>query len=176
MRLRNLLVSTTATLLVSAAVAALPAAAAPATHPEPWQPVEAGDFAVAAGRYCTFGFAAHITENQEQFRVDARYPDGAPRILEFRGKLLVTFTNSTTGKATLWDLSGYGVQEVYPDGATEKSFVGVGPFAIGFRATDNYPKGYYRLSGFHVVTITQDDVRNLTVDGGQEENLCQTVA
>jgi hypothetical protein len=174
MRVRNVFVSA-ALLLAGGLATAIPAAAAPAgLQPEPWQPVEAGDFAVAAGRLCTFGFQAHITENQELFRVDARYPDGAPRIEEFRGKLLVQFTNASTGRSVIWDLSGYGLEELYPDGS-EKSFLGIGPFSIGFRAIDPYPQGYYRLDGVHAVTIDPDGTRHLSFDGGTEENLCQTI-
>lgn len=175
MRIRTLLASV-ALPVAGVLATATPASAAPTEfHPEPWQPAEAGDFAVAAGRLCTFGFHAHIAQNEEQFRVDARYPDGAPRIQEFRGKLIVQFSNDTNGNSVRWDLSGYGVQELYPDGS-EKSFFGIGPFSIGFRATDPYPQGYYRLDGIHLVTIDPDGTRHLTFDGGTEENLCQTIA
>lgn len=108
-------------------------------------------------------------------RVDARYPDGAIRVNEYRGKLVSRFTNLATGESVVRDLSGRGFEELYPDGLTLKSFTGLGPFGFGFRDGDGFPKGYYRLSGLHSIALTRDGVRSMAVDGGPEENMCETL-
>jgi hypothetical protein len=142
---------------------------------EPWQPYQAENFTTPAGRYCTFALQVTAVEDAEQVRVDARYPDGSVRVNEYKGTLVSDFTNVTTGKAVRRDLSGRAWVELRPDGAF-KSFTGVGPFSLGFRAVDDYPQGYYRLAGVHSVTFDADGTRHLAVDGGTEENLCATLA
>jgi hypothetical protein len=165
-----------------AAIAAVPliavAAATPASAigPEPWQPYEATDFVAPAGRYCDFDLAVTAVEDAEEVRVSARYADGSVRVHEYRGTLVSRFTNVATGESVIRDLSGHAWQELYPDGVTTKSFTGLGPFSFGFRATDGYPRGYYRLDGLHAITIAPDGTRDMAVDAGPVENLCETLA
>lgn len=160
--------------LVTAAtvVAAAPAAAAP----EPWQPYRAVDFVAPAGKYCAFDLAVTAVEDGEEYRVAARYPGGAERVVEYRGTLITRFTNVATGESVVRDLSGHAWEERYPDGGPTKSFTGVGPFGFGFRAGDDFAQGYYRLDGVNVVTIAPDGTRALPVNAGTAENLCDTLA
>lgn len=183
MRIRN--AASVAAIVVSfTAMAAPPAlAASPAPtatggvfHPEPWQPFTAQDFVAPAGKYCTFDLAVEAVEDEEEVRVDARYPDGTVRVYEYRGKLISRFTNLATGESVVRDLSGRGWQELYADGTTSKSFTGIGPFSAGFRAQDRYPQGYYRLDGFHSIDYTPDGIRSMPIAAGPEENLCRTVS
>ncbi|HEY7595198.1 MAG TPA: hypothetical protein VH969_18760 [Actinophytocola sp.] len=143
--------------------------------PEPWQPFRATNFTAPAGRYCDFDLQVTAVEDEEEVRVDARYPDGAIRLNEYRGKLVSRFTNLATGESVLRDLSGRGFEERYPDGRTLKSFTVIGPFSFGFRDGDGFPKGYYRLSGLHSISLTQTGVRSMAVDAGPEENMCETL-
>lgn len=153
--------------------AATPASATSA--PEPWQPYETTDFVAPAGRYCDFELAVTAVEDEEEVRVNARYADGAARVYEYRGKLISRFTNMATGESVTRDLSGRAWQEMYPDGVTTKSFTGLGPFGFGFRATDGYPRGYYRLDGLHSITIAPDGTRDMAIDAGPAENLCEAL-
>jgi hypothetical protein len=152
------------------------AAAAPAgVRPEPWQPFRATDFTAPAGRYCDFDLQVTAVQDEEEVRVDARYPDGAIRLNEYRGALVSRFTNLATGESVVRDLSGRGFEERYADGATLKSLTGIGPFGFGFRDGNGYPKGYYRLSGLHSVVLTEDGGRTMAIDAGPAENMCETL-
>jgi hypothetical protein len=62
----------------------------------------------APGRVCTFGVATTIVADQEQYRTLASYPDGSPKVQEFRGPLVVRYTNTSTNESVVRDLSGYG--------------------------------------------------------------------
>lgn len=145
-------------------------------HPEPWQPFRTTNFTAPAGRYCDFDLAVTAVRDEEEVRVDARYPDGAIRVNEYRGALVSRFTNLATGASVERDLSGRGFEERYPDGTALKSFTVVGPFGFGFRDGDGFAKGYYRLSGLHKVALTEAGVRSMAVDAGPEENMCETLS
>ncbi|MPZ85141.1 MAG: hypothetical protein GEV28_34045 [Actinophytocola sp.] len=144
--------------------------------PEPWQPYEATDFVAPAGKYCAFDLAVAALEDEEEVRVDARYADGAVRLYEYRGKLVARFTNMATGESAVRDLSGRAWTDMYPDGVTMRSFTGLGPFSLGFRAEDGYPRGYYRLDGLHSISFSDTGIRDMTIDAGPAENMCATLS
>ncbi len=169
------LTSAVAVALMAIAMFALPAQAGGRTlGPEQWKPYTAQDFTSLAGVYCAFDLRVASVKDDEEVRVDARYPDGSVRVYEFRGTLVSRFTNLATGKSVVRDLSGDGVETLRADGKLE-SFGGIGPFSIGFHASDPYPQGYYRLDGVHLVTFDADGTRHMTVAFGPEENLCKTL-
>jgi hypothetical protein len=160
-------------LAIAAAAALLATPTAPASvHPEPWQPFRSPGFTAPAGKYCPFEFTVATTKDEEQSRVDARYADGTVHILEIKGALITVFTNTATNTAITRDLSGRGWEEFYPDGKTLKSITVIGPFSIGFRSTDDFPQGYYRLDGLHTITIDPDGTRHMPIAAGPFENLC----
>lgn len=144
--------------------------------PEPWQPYAATDFVAPAGKYCPFDLAVTALEDDEEVRVDARYPDGAVRLYEYRGTLISRFTNVATGASVVRDMSGRAWTDMYPDGVTMRSFTGIGPFGLGFRAEDGYPQGYYRLDGLHSISFSETGIRDMTIDAGPTENLCTTLS
>lgn len=172
MRTRSLVTAGVVSLL-GVVGAGTPAAAG--TWPEPWQPYQTENFVTPAGKYCDFELAVTALEDGEEFRVDARYPNGAVRVNEFRGTLITRFTNVATSESTVRDLSGHAWQELYPDGETTMSFTGIGPYGYGFRATDGFPRGYYRFDGLHKITIAPDGTRAMAIDGGPTENICETL-
>lgn len=171
MRARNLAVAALAVVLT--ALGATPAQAV--SGPEPWQPYTATDFVAPEGKYCAFALAVEAIVDEEEFRVVTRYPDGAERVLEYRGELVTRFTNVATGASVVRDLSGHAWLELYPDGQAMKSFSGIGPFGFGFRAEDDYPQGYYRFDGVTLITIAEDGTRTLRYTS-TEENLCDTLS
>lgn len=177
MRLRNLV----NTVVVAVATTAALAGGAPATAeakptgPEPWQPYRTTDFVTPAGRSCDFDLSVEAVEDEEEYRVYSRYPDGTARVYEYRGKLITRFTNLATGESTIRDLSGHAWVDMYPDGEKMKAFTGVGPFSIGFRDADTYPRGYYRLDGLHRITMDPDGTRHMEVAFGDQEDICQTL-
>lgn len=171
MRVRHFAVAAVAVVLT--AFGATPAQAV--SGPEPWQPYRATDFVAPAGKYCAFDLAVEAIADEEEYRVVTRYPDGAERVLEFRGDLVTRFTNLATGASVVRDLSGHAWLEYYPDGQTWKSFSGIGPFSFGFRAEDDYPQGYYRFDGVTVITLAADGTRTLRYTSS-EENMCDTLS
>ncbi|MEU7317854.1 hypothetical protein [Streptomyces sp. NPDC007083] len=142
--------------------------------PEPWRPFRSGDTTLPGGTYCSSDLHLHPVEDEEMVRVDSRYPDGSVHINEYKGRLVVDFTNTETGATVRRDLSGQGADELRPDG-TSKTFGGVGPFGVGFQPTDAYPAGYYVVDGIHVTTRETSGRRHMPVAIGAEENICRTL-
>ena len=171
MRLRG------ATIVAALTAVVLAAGATPAgaTGPEPWKPYRSEGGISPAGRHCTFPLETKIVDDDEESRVDARYPDGSVKVVEYRGRLIVDFINLDTGESIRRDLSGRGAETLYPDGSTS-SFGGVGPFGIGFVATDDYPQGRYVLDGVHLIRYDKDGTKHMAVAIGPEENVCETLA
>jgi hypothetical protein len=152
-------------------------AASASAAPEQWRPFQTSGFVAPAGKFCAFELKGDITKDEEETRVDARYPDGAVRVNEYRGPLFLRFTNTASGKSVVRDLGGQGWEELYPNGVSRKSFTIVGRFSAGFTATDDFPQGYYHFDGgFHVITFDQDGTRHLPVAYGPAENLCGTLS
>ncbi|MFI8849903.1 hypothetical protein ACIGW3_06815 [Streptomyces sp. NPDC053499] len=143
--------------------------------PEPWRPFRPGDITLPGGVYCPFDLHLHLVEDEEMTRVDSRYPDGSVHINEYKGKLVVDFTNTDSGVTVRRDLSGRGAEELRPDG-TRKTLGGVGPFGVGFKNTDAYPAGYYVVDGIHVTTWDTAGRRHMAVAIGSQENICRTLA
>ncbi|GAB3469016.1 hypothetical protein [Actinophytocola sediminis] len=176
MRLRKLILAAVVAVATAGVLSGgSTALAEPLTDPEPWQPYRSADFLSPAGRSCDFDLNVQAIEDEEEYRVDARYPDGTEKLVEYRGKLITRFTNLATGESTVRDNSGHAWVELYPDGVTMKSFTGIGPFGMGFRATDTYPRGYYRLDGLHQITMDSDGTRHMTIATGTQENICHTL-
>lgn len=100
MRLRHL---ASAPVAVLAAVLSAQAASAANASPVPWQPYRAAPWTDAPGRVCAFGVATTIVADQEQYRTLASYPDGSPKVQEFRGPLVVRYTNTSTNESVVRD-------------------------------------------------------------------------
>lgn len=175
MGIRNLSRAAVVAVAATAALAGGTAAEGTPSGPEPWQPYRTTDFVSEAGRSCDFDLSVAAVEDEEEYRVYSRYPDGTERVLEYRGKLISRYTNLATGESTIRDVSGHAWVELYPDGQTMKSFSGIGPFSIGFREGDTYPRGYYRLDGLHSITMDPDGTRHMAIAVGTQENICNTL-
>ena len=98
-----------------------PAASAADASPVPWQPYRTAPWTDAPGRVCTFGVATTIVADQEQYRTLASYPEGSPKVQEFRGPLVVRYTNTSTNESVVRDLSGYAWFRYRADGETTRS-------------------------------------------------------
>lgn len=143
--------------------------------PEPWEPYREDDFSLPAGEYCPFAVRGHIAEDEELVRVASRYDDRAVRVLEYKGQLIIEFTNVDSGETVRRNLSGRAWLELRPDGSVDV-FAGVGPFGGAFSTADNYPAGQYVLRGIHVITWDDAGRRSMPVDRGSEEDLCDTLS
>lgn len=175
MRVRQILVA--AAMLAATAFTvgtAGPVSADVSTGPEPWEPIQQEEWTAPAGRYCDFPLHVDVQFDTERTRVLERYPDGTVKRREYIGALISDFVNVDTGARHRSNSSAQGFVDFRPDGTWER-FSGHGPFGFGFRATDPYPRGYYELTGYHVIEIDPDGTKHMVVDNGDEENVCEAL-
>jgi len=59
-----------------------------------------------AGEVCPFALHGEATKDEERVRNLLAYPDGTPQEQEFTGPLSFRWTNLSTGKSVVRDLSG----------------------------------------------------------------------
>jgi hypothetical protein len=163
-----------AVLAVPATASAATASAVPATAGG-WQPYRTAPWTDAPGAVCSFGVAATPVDDQEQFRTLASYPNGDPRLQEFRGPLFIQYTNMTTGASVVRDLSGYGWFHYGSDGSIDAfvaSHIGV-TVAVG---NAGFPAGEWVISGRSEVTVSSSGAIGVRLIDATAENLCQTLS
>ena len=165
------------TVVVVAAALGVPAAATPAAADSsvPWQQYRTAPWTDAPGAVCTFGVTTSIVVDQEQERVLANYPNGDPKLQEFRGPLVVRYTNTSTGQSVVRSLSGYGWFHYGTDGSSEAliaSHIGV-TVPVG---NTGYPAGEWVLTGQSVVSIDSSGTINVRLLHATAENLCRTLS
>lgn len=159
------------TATVAAATAATPAHAAPVAAGLDWKPYRSQPYTVGAGERCAFGVHAEPIVDEERIATVATYPDGSPRQQVITGDLRVRYTNLDTGATVEHDLNGTAFIEYATDGSMTHRYLGA--VAVGFRATDAYPKGIWRLDGYHEVHFGPGGgTREIRVDAGTEHNVC----
>lgn len=140
-----------------------------------WQPYRTAPWTDAPGAVCAFGVAATIVTDQEQFRTLASYPNGNARLQEFRGPLVIRYTNQATGDSVVRDLSGYGWFHYGSDGSIDAfiaSHIGV-TVDVG---NSGFPAGEWVITGRSEVTVSSAGDINVRLITATAENLCQTLA
>ena len=140
-----------------------------------WQPYRTAPWTDAPGAVCTFGVAATIVTDQEQFRTLASYPNGNPRLQEFRGPLVIRYTNQATGASVVRDLSGYGWFHYGSDGSIDAfiaSHIGV-TVPVG---NSGFPAGEWVITGRSEVTVSSAGAIDVRLINSTAENLCQTLS
>jgi hypothetical protein len=168
------MVASAAVLLVTAL--GVPTAASAATASTvPWQPYRTAPWTDAPGAVCSFGVAATIVYDQEQYRTLARYPNGDPRLQEFRGPLFIRYTNTSTGDSVVRDLSGYAWFHYGLDSGLDAfiaSHIGV-TVHVG---NTGFPAGEWIMSGRSEVTVSGTGTINVQLIHATAENLCLTLS
>jgi hypothetical protein len=153
-----------------------PAVASAATNSEvAWQPYRTAPWTDAPGAVCTFGVAATIVTDQEQYRTLASYPNGNPRLQEFRGPLAIRYTNQSNGDSVVRDLSGYAWFHFGSDGSIDAfiaSHIGV-TIHVG---NSGFPAGEWVITGRSEVTVSSAGAISVRLIDATAENLCQTLA
>jgi hypothetical protein len=140
-----------------------------------WLPYRTAPWTDAPGAVCTFGVAATIVTDQEQFRTLASYPNGNPRLQEFRGPLVIRYTNQATGESVVRDLSGYGWFHYGSDGSIDAfiaSHIGV-TVPVG---NSGFPAGEWVITGRSEVTVSSAGAIDVRLINSTAENLCQTLS
>lgn len=144
---------------------------------DPWQPAPQGSLTLPAERYCgDFDLRADPIRDAVEQRVVESYDSGAPRVVAYRGALLVELTNLTTGATAQVSLSGHSTATLREDGTME-TYETNGPVGMGWPAgTAGLDAGFYLLNGRHVVGFAPDGSRTMLVDQGTEADLCERVS
>jgi hypothetical protein len=169
-RIRHLVVALVAVL---AALLSVPAAAN--ASPVPWQPYRTVPWTDAPGSVCTFGVVTTIVADQEQSRTLASYPDGSPKLQEFRGPLVVRYTNTSTNESVVRDLSGYGWFRYGADGGTSvfvASHIGL-TVPVG---NAGFPAGEWVITGQSEVSVGSSGTIDVHLLHATAENLCRTLS
>ena len=178
MRLRRVLLTAGATLAAAGLAGGLAIASSPSggSPPGAWQKFRSAPFTDAAGAVCSFAVHGDIVKDREQVRNLLTYPDGTPQEQQFRGPLVIRFTNESTGRSVVRDLSGTGWFFYTPAGALQYGH-GFQHMSLGIHTVNTSPApGEYYLSGTFDFAINADGTRNFTVEHGSAENLCETLA
>ena len=158
--------------LVTLTTAAL--VAAPATaHAQsiPWQAYRTSPWTDQPGQVCAFGVAATIVKDGEQVRTLETYPDGSPEVQEFRGPLYVRYTNQSSGKSVVGNLSGYGRFTYETDGSTDiyvQQHIGL-TVSVG---NVGWPAGEWIISGKAHVTVSTTGQTSIQLDHAKADDIC----
>jgi hypothetical protein len=154
------------------AIASTPSGGSPAG---PWQDFRSQPFTQAAGEVCPFALHGDILKDKEQVRNLLTYPGGSPQEQQFRGPLVIKFTNQSNGKSVVRDLDGTGWWFYGKDGSIYGH--GFQHMSIGIHKVNTSPApGEYYLSGEFDFAINADKTRDFTLEHGSAENLCLTLA
>ena len=155
--------------LTTAALAAAPATAN--AQSIPWQTYRTSPWTDQPGQVCAFGVAATIVKDGEQVRTLETYPDGSPEVQEFRGPLYVQYTNQSSGKSVVGDLSGYGWFTYESDGATDayvQQHIGL-TVNVG---NVGWPAGEWIISGKASVTVSSTGQTSIQLDHAKADDIC----
>jgi hypothetical protein len=138
-----------------------------------WQPFRTQPFD-SIGR-CSFTVHGDVVKDEEEVRTDATFPDGSPRIQEFRGPLVIRFTSTGNGRSAVRDVSGYGRLRERSDGGSAWFLDGGASIGVPIGNTA-FPAGSYIVHGRFRLTIQPDGTRDLPHLHADVENLCDTLA
>jgi hypothetical protein len=138
-----------------------------------WEPFRTQPF--VSTDVCSFTIRGDIVKDEEEVRTDATYPDGSAKVQEFRGPLVIRFTNTGSGRSVVRDVSGYALLHFKQDGGSTWFFDGGGSIGVhlGNKAT---PPGSYILQGKFVFELSADGTRDIHRLHASMENLCTTLA
>jgi hypothetical protein len=160
-------------LAIAGTTMALVAPAARATDNSQWVPYRGAPFTTPG--VCSFTVHGDIVQDEEEARTLAAFPDGSPRIQEFRGPLVIRFTNTGNGKSAVRDVSGYARVRHLEKGGSIWYFDG-GLSVRVYIGNRGYPAGWYILQGTGWLTIAPDNTRDFPHLHADVENLCETLA
>jgi hypothetical protein len=176
-RLRRVLPVCAGTLAAGGLTAGLAVASSTSagSPPGPWQDFRSKPFTQPAGEVCPFALHGDIVKDEEQVRNLLTYPDGTPQEQQFRGPLVIRFTNQSNGKSVERNLNGAGWWFFAKDGTTFGR--GIGHMGLGIHKINTSPApGEFYLSGTFDFVLNPDGTRNFTIEEGTAENLCETLA
>ena len=164
-------------LVMAAAIVAVTAgsATASASSGGGWEPTSTPPFVIPAGDVCSFEVKGDILKDREWMRTPATYPDGSPKVQDFKGVLVIRYTNTSNNRSVVRDATGTIRVYSLPDGTRISQLHGNN--ALPIRASNvGFPGGDYITHGDFVVIRHPDGNREVPVRLGTMENLCETLA
>jgi hypothetical protein len=152
----------------------LPEVGAEDTAPR-WEPFRQESFVDPAGLISTFAMRVDPVEDDERTRVLATHPDGRPMLQEYDGTLVIRFTNGTSGRSVLRNVTSYAL--VYTTEDRIRYTYYRGRAGVGVRiGNPTTPSGWYIMDGTFFVRSTPAKQRDFLVQDGTVEDLCETLA
>jgi hypothetical protein len=141
--------------------------------PGGWTPITETNREYPAGTVCSFGLRDDVVAQGEEYRVARTYPDGTPLETDYRGPLLVRYTNESTGASVERDLSGTAQLYSTPDHGS--LWVSQDHFGLTVHPGDPYhAAGLFVLTGPSVFAVPPDhDI--VVLAQTQVENICDTL-
>jgi hypothetical protein len=164
------------TLVLAAAIVAVTAVPAAASGPGGggWEPTSTPPFVIPAGAVCPFEVKGDIVRDHERMRTPATYPDGSPKVEDFAGVLVIRYTNTGNHKTVVRDATG--TIRVYHLADGTKILQLHGNNALPVKVSNvGFPGGDYITHGDFVVIDHPDHSREVPVQLGTMENLCNTL-
>jgi hypothetical protein len=160
------------------AIGAVSWSAGSASAASDWIQYREPDFTVAAGVACSFQVDAHVVQDKEAYRVLETYPDGTDKSEEWKGVLVIEFTNHDTGSTVTKNVNGRAIIEYLPDGSFHEISVLSGHFTTSIPAGNDLPQGVYYIGGRGTtMTVNPDGTRTVELGPtGTAENLCPELA
>jgi hypothetical protein len=167
------------TLVLAAVIVAVTAVPAAASASRPggggWEPTSTPPFVIPAGEVCSFEVKGDIIRDREWMRTPATYPDGSPKVQDFAGVLVIRYTNTSNHRTVIRDATGTIRVYHLPDGTRISQLHGHN--AVPVKASNvGFPGGDYITHGDFVVIRHPDGNREIPVQLGTMENLCETLA
>ena len=141
----------------------------------PWKPYRTKPWHDAPGKVCAFGVNVTIVRDHEQYRTLSSYPDGKPKLQEFRGPLFVLYTNTRTRQSVVGNLSGYG-WFFYPAAGGVDAYIAS---HIGLTVpvgNKGFPAGEWIVSGRSMVIVNSTGGINVVLIHATTENICRALS
>ncbi|MBR7839315.1 hypothetical protein KDL01_39005 [Actinospica durhamensis] len=139
-----------------------------------WQTYTNANYLIPAGTACTFGVQNDVVQQDEQYRVVSTYPDGTPLETDWRGPLVVSYTNVNTGKSIIEDLSGTAQFYASPDGSG--TWVSQDHFGLTIAPGNPYhAAGLYVLTGPAVFTVSAAGTVDILAQD-QSADICRALS
>ncbi len=144
----------------------------------PWTAYDQTDFTVSGARStCGFDVRVATVEDAEYYRTMSTYDDGSVMSQLWRGPLVMSYTNLTTGYSVVRDLTGMAVIDYRQGGALAKISAIEGSFGATLPAGSTPSSGLMVFSGHDTsVSFNADGSRSYELGpDGAVENMCQTL-
>lgn len=140
----------------------------------PWISFHEPDATVPAGRACSFAVSEHVVQDHEYYQNVSTYPDGTPKSQNWKGLLVIEFTNVESGATVTRNINGRARIDYASDGAFSAITISTGHFVGTIPPGNDMASGLYYVGGKgSTLSIGPDGTRTLVLGpNGSAENLC----